>query len=69
MQRFAPALVALSFSLVGASTVHADPVRIVTAGSVYTGNYDTGFNLHGSNFTFMVSQWLEPIVNCERCTP
>ena len=54
--------------LLSSNVAHADPIRIATAGSVYTGNYDTGFNLSGANFTFMASQWLEPLVNCGPCT-
>jgi hypothetical protein len=56
-------------AVLSSSVALADPIRTATGGSVYTGNYDTGFNLHGTNFTFMVSQWLEPIVNCGPCTP
>ena len=55
--------------ILSSGVAHADPIRIVTAGSVYTGNYDTGFGLSGANFTFMTSHWLEPLVNCGPCTP
>lgn len=51
------------------SVVLAEPVRVVRTGDVYTGNYDTGFNLSGTDFSFMVSEWLDPIVNCGPCTP
>jgi hypothetical protein len=61
-------LIALGLVISG-STAFADPVRIVRFGDVWTGNYDTGFNLAGTNFSFMVSQWLDPIVNCGPCTP
>ena len=47
----------------------ADPVRTVTGGVIWTGNYDTGFNLSGPDFTFDVSQWLDPIANCAPCIP
>jgi hypothetical protein len=55
--------------LLSSTAVFADPVRVVRFGDVYTGNYDTGFNLAGTDFSFMVSQWLDPIVNCGPCTP
>lgn len=55
--------------VLSSSVVFADPVRVVTAGGVHTGNYDTGFYLAGTNFELMVSQWLDPIVNCEPCVP
>lgn len=51
------------------SVAFAEPIRVVRSGDVYTGNYDTGFNLSGTDFSFMVSQWLDPIVNCGPCTP
>jgi hypothetical protein len=51
------------------SVAFADPVRVVRFGDVWTGNYDTGFNLAGTNYSFMASQWLDPIVNCAPCTP
>ena len=47
----------------------ADPIRPVTAGAVFTGGDDTGFNLFGPDFSFMVSRVLDPIVNCAPCTP
>jgi hypothetical protein len=62
------ACLALAFVLTG-SAAFAEPVRAVTTGDVYTGNYDTGFNLNGTDFSFMVSQWLDPIVNCGPCSP
>lgn len=59
----------LATGLVLSSTAaFADPVRTVT-GVVWTGNYDTGFNLYGTDFEAHVSQWLEPIANCAPCTP
>ena len=62
--------VCLAFAVVlRSSAAFADPVLIVRFGDVYTGNYDTGFNLAGTNFSFMVSQWLDPIVNCQPCVP
>ena len=64
------ATLALCFAssfILSSSVAAADPVRLVRFGDVYTGNYDTGFNLAGSNFSFMVSQWLDPIVNCQPC--
>ena len=62
------ACLALGIVLSG-SLAFAEPVRVIRSGDVYTGNYDTGFNLSGSDFSFMVSQWLDPIVNCGPCTP
>lgn len=60
----------LGLSLVlSSNAASADPFRVVAFGDLYTGNYDTGFNLAGSNFTFMASQWLDPIVNCQPCVP
>jgi len=62
--------VCLAFAVVlSSSAAFADPVRIVRFGDVYTGNYDTGFNLAGTGFSFMVSQTLEPLVNCQPCVP
>lgn len=61
-----PVCVALGVIL-SSSVAAADPVRTITSGDVYTGNYDTGFNLTATNFSVMASQWLEPIVNCQPC--
>lgn len=55
--------------LLSSSVAFADPVRIVTGGNVDTGNYDTGFNLAGANFSLVAGQGLEPLVNCQPCTP
>ncbi|HVL69074.1 MAG TPA: PEP-CTERM sorting domain-containing protein [Vicinamibacterales bacterium] len=63
-------IAAVAFALFLSSSVAlADPVRIVTGGGLHTGNYDTGFNLAGANFSFMISQWLDPLVNCGPCVP
>ena len=62
------AVLVLGIVLSGSVAV-ADPVRVVRFGDVYTGNYDTGFNLAGTNYSFMASQVLDPIVNCAPCTP
>ena len=41
--------VCLAFAVVlSSSAAFADPVLIVRFGDVYTGNYDTGFNLAGT---------------------
>ena len=61
------ACLALGFVL-SSSVAFAEPVTFVT-GSVFTGNYDTGFHLFGPNVTLHANQWLEPIVNCAPCTP
>jgi hypothetical protein len=67
-RRVRGACLALGIVLSG-NLAFAEPVRVVRFGDVYTGNYDTGFNLSGTDYSFMVSQWLDPIVNCAPCTP
>ena len=67
VQRATLALCFASSFVLSSGVAAADPVRLVRFGDVYTGNYDTGFNLAGVNFSLMVSQWLDPIVNCQPC--
>ena len=53
--------------LLSGSLASADPVRIVQFGGLHTGGDDTGFNLAGTNFDFMVSHLLGPLVTCDPC--
>jgi len=54
---------------VGVTTASAEPIRIVTGGSFFSGNEDTGFTFVGTGFEFHVTQALDPVVSCTPCTP